>query len=138
MCCSGDVCVFPRNSTFDQIPGTAVGILGMGEKACNPTCIDPIYTSIHESITWASDLPKIGGIFQNGEMLYTTQRPNELGYTYDILDVRLNNQTFLAAKSNYVAILKSNQNRILFPKELWTQFKSYMMKHYSHIPSRLE
>lgn len=71
-------------------------------------------------------------------MLYTTQRPNELGYTYDILDVRLNNQTFLAAKSNYVAILKSNQNRILFPKELWTQFKSYMMKHYSHIPSRLE
>ena len=75
---------------------------------------------------------------QNGEILYTTQRPNELGYTYDILDVRLNNHTILAAKSNYVAILKSNQNKILFPKALWTQFKSYMMKHYSHIPSRVE
>lgn len=85
-----------------------------------------------------SGIPEIGGIFQNGEILYTTQRPNELGYTYDILDVRLNNHTILAAKSNYVGILKSNQNRILFPKALWTQFKSYMMKHYSHIPSRLE
>lgn len=135
----------------------------MGEKACNPTCIDPIYNSIHESITWASDLFTLcfgyttgilaigsndrrfqvfqkSGVFfiQNGEILYTTQRPNELGYTYDILDVRLNNHTILAAKSNYVAILKSNQNKILFPKALWTQFKSYMMKHYSHIPSRLE
>lgn len=56
MCCTGDVCVFHRNSTFESIPGTAVGILGMGEKACNPTCIDPIYNSIHESITWASDV----------------------------------------------------------------------------------
>lgn len=96
------------NSTFEDLPDPATGVLGLGEKACNPTCIDPIYNSIHESITWADDLftmcfgIKYGVLaigsydrrFQQGEMLWTVQRENELGYTYDVYDMRLKNETF--------------------------------------------
>ena len=96
------------NSTFEDLPDPATGVLGLGEKACNPTCIDPIYNSIHESITWADDLftmcfgIKYGVLaigsydrrFQQGEMLWTVQRENELGYTYDVYDTRLKNETF--------------------------------------------
>ena len=32
--------------------------------------------------------------FQQGEMLWTVQRENELGYTYDVYDMRLKNETF--------------------------------------------
>lgn len=44
------------NSTFDDLPGTAVGILGLGEKACNPTCIDPIYNTVRDSVSYASNV----------------------------------------------------------------------------------
>ena len=90
------------NSTFEDLPDPALGVLGLGEKACNPTCIDPIYNSIHDSITWADNLFTMcfglsTGIlaigtydrrFQQGEMLWTVQRENELGYTYDVYDMR--------------------------------------------------
>ena len=32
--------------------------------------------------------------FQSGETVWAYQRVNELGYTYDVLDVRVNNETF--------------------------------------------
>ena len=71
-------------------------------------------------------------------MLYTTQRPNELGYTYDLLDLRLNNHTFLTEKATFIGILKSNQNKILFPEAVWSQFKDYLKKHYSKLPGRID
>ena len=97
------------NSTFDDLPDTAVGVLGLGEKACNPTCIDPIYSSLHSEVTWADNLftlcfGRTEGIltigtydrrFQNGTLFWTRQRPNELGYTYDVQDMRIGNRTFL-------------------------------------------
>ena len=78
------------NSTFDDLPDTAVGVLGLGEKACNPTCIDPIYSSLHSEVTWADNLftlcfGRTEGIltigtydrrFQNGTLFWTRQRPN--------------------------------------------------------------
>ena len=86
-----------------------MGVLGLGEKACNPTCIDPIYSSIHAEVTWAEDLftmcfGRSEGIltigtydrrFQNGTLFWTRQRANELGYTYDVQDMRIANRTFL-------------------------------------------
>lgn len=33
--------------------------------------------------------------FQQGEMLWTVQRENELGYTYDVYDMRIQNMTFV-------------------------------------------
>lgn len=77
------------NSTFDDLPDTAVGVLGLGEKACNPTCIDPIYSSLHSEVTWADNLftlcfGRTEGIltigtydrrFQNGTLFWTRQRP---------------------------------------------------------------
>ena len=47
---------YSSNSTFDQLPGSAVGILGLGEKSCNPTCIDPVYNSVRDSISYASNV----------------------------------------------------------------------------------
>lgn len=44
------------NSTFDDLPGTSLGVLGLGEKACNPTCIDPIYNTVRDSIPHASNV----------------------------------------------------------------------------------
>ena len=97
------------NSTFeDALPDKAVGVLGLGEKSCNPTCIDPIYTSIHKGISWADNVFTmcfgqrdgylvIGTVdrrFQTGETVWAYQRQNELGYTYDVMDVRVNNETF--------------------------------------------
>lgn len=34
------------NSTFSSLPSNIVGILGLSEESCNPTCVPPIYHSI--------------------------------------------------------------------------------------------
>lgn len=39
-----------RDSEFTKLPGDNVGILGIGEKSCNPTCVPPIYHDIMRSI----------------------------------------------------------------------------------------
>ena len=103
----------PSNSTFeDDLPDRAVGVLGLGERACNPTCMDPLYTSIHKGISWADNVFSmcfgrkegylvIGTLdrrFQQGEMVWAYQRPNELGYTYDVMDLRVDNVTFVEGK----------------------------------------
>ena len=96
-----------------------MGVLGLGEKSCNPTCIDPIYNSIRDSLPWATDVftmcfglkegvlsfgmvnPKFQVIShvqnekQKGRAFYTTQIPNELGYTYSVVNLKVNNETFL-------------------------------------------
>ena len=103
------IIIIISNSTFeDDLPDVAVGVLGLGEKSCNPTCVDPIYTSIHKGISWADNVFTmcfgrnsgylvIGTVdrrFQSGETVWAYQRVNELGYTYDVMDMRVNNETF--------------------------------------------
>ena len=81
-----------------------MGVLGLGEKSCNPTCIDPIYNSIRDSLPWATDVftmcfglkegvlsfgmvnPKFQVIShvqnekQKGRAFYTTQIPVSLWF----------------------------------------------------------
>ena len=38
------------DSKFSEIPGANVGILGISEMSCNPTCLPPIYHDINRSI----------------------------------------------------------------------------------------
>lgn len=39
-----------RDSEFAKLPGENVGILGIGEKSCNPTCVAPIYHDIMKAV----------------------------------------------------------------------------------------
>ena len=146
------------NSTFEDLPDPALGVLGLGEKACNPTCIDPIYNSIHDSLTWADNLFTMcfglsTGIlaigtydrrFQQGEMLWTVQRENELGYTYDVYDMRIQNMTFvdwqvktkiyLDSQKPIPAEIKTNDNYIRLPKSIWRQYIQSMKNRYPDLP----
>lgn len=163
--------MIPSNSTFADLPDNAVGVLGLGEKSCNPTCIDPIYNSIRDSITWATDVFSIcfgqkEGVLsfgivdrkfqvflsfwneaQNGSLFYTTQIPNELGYTYDVVDLRTNNQSFVS-KSDVIlaidddaqkvsALLTTTESRILLPPEIYDKWVAFMKDHFSHLPGTL-
>ena len=109
LCFASIVKLTVRNSTFaEDLPENAVGVLGLGEKSCNPTCVDPLYTSIHKGISWADNVFTmcfgrkdgylvIGTVdrrFQTGDTVWAYQRVNEVGYTYDVMDVRVNNETF--------------------------------------------
>ena len=37
-------------TSFSSLPGQTVGILGLSEESCNPTCVPPVYHSILQSV----------------------------------------------------------------------------------------
>lgn len=82
--------------------------------------------------------------FQQGEMLWTVQRENELGYTYDVYDMRIQNMTFvdwqvktkiyLDSQKPIPAEIKTNDNYIRLPKSIWRQYIQSMKNRYPDLP----
>ncbi|KAK8815002.1 hypothetical protein WA556_007039 [Blastocystis sp. ATCC 50177/Nand II] len=123
-----------------SLPGQLEGILGLGEASCNPTCMPPIYQSIlaaehgsykKEDMRFSVCFGRTAGKLYfdaydphvaSSPAVVSYQRKDEIGYTFDLLDLRLNNQSFTGLTAlglNRVALLESAFSEIKLPRDLY-------------------
>ena len=146
-----------------------MGILGIGEMSCNPTCVPPIYHDVMKSLHPDCFSPrflsrrygdmKVSLCFGRHEGLLTfgnydpslrssspiqsTQRPNEIGYTFDLQDMRLNNDSYTGMTAvcpfsllfpqlgfNRVVLLETTFKEIRIPRDLFELYVKEMKSAY--------
>ncbi|KAK8828253.1 hypothetical protein WA538_002765 [Blastocystis sp. DL] len=139
------------DSKWTSLPGANVGILGIGEMSCNPTCVPPIYHDVMKSLhpDYTEKDMKVSLCFGRHEGLLTfgnydpslrssspiqsTQRPNEIGYTFDLQDMRLNNDSYTGMTAlgfNRVVLLETTFKEIRIPRDLFELYVKEMKSAY--------